>query len=426
MNNSTSTRRSWRSPRLLALGLPAALLGQCAPTQCAPAPAPVTYTVTKVVDGDTVDVAGTDGSHPRIRLIGIDTPETGSCEAAKATSALSGLVAGKTVALTSGARDNADRYGRLLRYVDAGGADAGKRLIDSGLAIARYDGRDGYGEHPRQAAYVQRRRRVAGVRLLSRASSRRQRQRLLRQLRRRAGGGQGSAPPWATRLRDAAARPRRRRRRLRVGVARTRRQGRCHAGAMPGSDPKTDLHHYLRVAREALLWKLDGLSDYDVRRPLVPTGTNLLGLVKHVASVEAGYFGDTFGRPLPEQLPWTEDGAEPNADMWATADESRDDVVGLYRRVSAHSDVTIETLDLDAIGHVPWWGDQGEVTLHAILVHMLAETNRHAGHADIVRELVDGAAGLRDGNDNMPAGDAAWWDDYRDRLERVAREAGER
>src|SRR3984893_15276921 len=93
---------------------------------------------------------------------------------------------------------------------------------------------------------------------------------------------------------------------------------------MTGSDPKADLRRYLQVGRDALLWKLDGLSDYDIRRPVTPTGTNLLGLIKHVASVELGYLGDTFGRPSGEPLPWLADGAEPNADMWATADESRD------------------------------------------------------------------------------------------------------
>jgi uncharacterized damage-inducible protein DinB len=194
---------------------------------------------------------------------------------------------------------------------------------------------------------------------------------------------------------------------------------------MTGSDPKADLRHYLQTGREALLWKLEGLSEYDVRRPLVPTGTNLLGLVKHVASVESGYFGGTFGRPFDEPLPWIADGAEPNADMWATAEESRERIVGLYHRVWAHSDATIDALALDAIGRVPWWPpDRSEVTLHRILVHMIAETNRHAGHADIVRELIDGAIGLRQGNDNLPPVDQAWWDEYRSRLERVAREAG--
>ena len=149
---------------------------------------------------------------------------------------------------------------------------------------------------------------------------------------------------------------------------------------MPETNPKADLHRYLQAARAALLWKLDGLSEYDIRRPMVPSGTNLLGLVKHLAAVEQGYFGATFDRPFPEQLPWFEDGAEPNADMWATADESRAEIIGLYERACAHSDATIEALDLDTLGHVPWWpADRSETPLHRILVHMIAETNRHVG-----------------------------------------------
>ncbi len=195
---------------------------------------------------------------------------------------------------------------------------------------------------------------------------------------------------------------------------------------MAGPDPKADLRRYLQLAREALLWKVDGLSEYDVRRSMVATGTNLLGLVKHLASIELGYFGAVFGRPTKEPLPWFEDDAEPNADMWATAEESRNWVVGLYHRAWAHADATIDTLPLDAVGHVPWWpDDRSVVTLHRLLIHVIAETNRHAGHADLVRELVDGAVGHRADNDNMAPGDGAWWDDYRNRLERVAREAGQ-
>ena len=193
---------------------------------------------------------------------------------------------------------------------------------------------------------------------------------------------------------------------------------------MTASDQKADLRRYLQLARDALLWKLEGLSEYDVRRPMVPTGTNLLGLVKHVAGVEVGYLGDTFGRPFPQRLPWAEEDAEPNADAWATADESRDDIVGLYRRVWAHSDATIDALDLDATGRVPWWPpEHSEVTLHRVLVHLLAETDRHAGHADIVRELIDGAAGLRPGNDNLWL-ERERWQAHRERLEAVARQAG--
>jgi uncharacterized damage-inducible protein DinB len=193
---------------------------------------------------------------------------------------------------------------------------------------------------------------------------------------------------------------------------------------MIGPDPKADLQRYLQIARDALLWKLDGLSEYDVRRPMTPTGTNLLGVVKHVASVEFGYFGETFGRPHGEPLPWFEEDAEPNADMWATAEESREQIVGLYHRAWAHSDATIEALPLDATGHVQWWPpERREVTLHRILLHVIAETNRHAGHLDIVRELIDGAAGLRADHDNLAPGDQAWWESYRNRLEETARQA---
>ncbi|BCJ75292.1 hypothetical protein CS0771_48360 [Catellatospora sp. IY07-71] len=189
------------------------------------------------------------------------------------------------------------------------------------------------------------------------------------------------------------------------------------------TSPKADLQRYLQQGREALLWKLDGLSEYDVRRPLVPTGTNLLGVVKHVASVEAGYFGDTFGRPFPEPLPWFAPDAEDNADMWATAEQSREDVVGLYRRVWAHSDATIDALELDSPGRVPWWNPEtNTVTLHRILVHMIAETHRHAGHADLVRELIDGAVGMRADATNIPGVDPDWAA-LRDRIEQAARDA---
>ncbi|MEV6684355.1 DinB family protein [Streptomyces sp. NPDC051130] len=193
---------------------------------------------------------------------------------------------------------------------------------------------------------------------------------------------------------------------------------------MTASDPKADLHFSLQSARDALLWKLEGLSEYDIRRPLTPTGTNLLGLVKHVAGVELGYLGDTFGRPSGELLPWLDDGAGTNADMWATADESREYIVELYRRAWAHSDATIGALALDATGRVPWWpDDRGEVTLHHAVVRVIADTHRHAGHADILRELIDGAVGVNMGNDSMPPGDPAWWEDHRSRLERAAQEA---
>ena len=183
---------------------------------------------------------------------------------------------------------------------------------------------------------------------------------------------------------------------------------------------------YLQRGRDAMLWKLEGLSEYDVRRPLVPSGTNLLGLIKHLVNVEAEYFGACFGRPFDEKLAWAANMDVPNIDMWATADESRDYIVGLYRKAMAHADRTIAELDLEAEGSVPWWPEERRrTTLHRILVHVAVETHRHAGHADIVRELIDGAAGAHPAYSNLPPDvDKAWWDDYRANLERVAREAG--
>ena len=199
--------------------------------------------------------------------------------------------------------------------------------------------------------------------------------------------------------------------------------GRVGTVSEPGA--KADLQRYLHQGREALLWKLEGLSEYDVRRPLTPTGTNLLGLVKHLAYVEMGYFGATFGRPVDEPQPWLDEDGEDNADMWATAAESREEILSLYRRARAHADATIEALPLDAVGRVSWWHpDRRELTLHRALVHVTAETHRHAGHADIVRELIDGAVGMREDNDNLPAADPAWWAGYRERVEQAAREAG--
>ncbi|MFG1947108.1 DinB family protein [Nonomuraea sp. NPDC048826] len=194
---------------------------------------------------------------------------------------------------------------------------------------------------------------------------------------------------------------------------------------------KDVLRDYLREAREALVWKLDGLTEYDARRPLTPTATNLLGLVKHVAATELLYLGHVFGRRLPEPLPWLEaalaDDAEPNSDLWATPEETREDIVGSYRRVWANSDATIEALDLGHPCEIPWWRPESRrTTLHRLVVHMIAETHRHAGHADIVRELVDGSAGLRAGNANLPPGDGAWWAAHHARVEEAARRAGHR
>jgi uncharacterized damage-inducible protein DinB len=182
---------------------------------------------------------------------------------------------------------------------------------------------------------------------------------------------------------------------------------------------KDVLLDYLQTIRESVLWKLDGASDYDVRRPLTPTGTNLLGVVKHLAYVELGYFVSSFGRDLPVATPFDDPDADPHDDLVATADESRDDIVALYRLAWAESARTFDGRDLDAPGEVPWWPpERRRVTLGRLLVHMVAETNRHAGQMDILREGVDGAVGLRADNSNVP--DDYDWDRHLARVQETA------
>jgi uncharacterized damage-inducible protein DinB len=188
--------------------------------------------------------------------------------------------------------------------------------------------------------------------------------------------------------------------------------------------PIETLVDYLQKLHDSVLWKLDGLSEYDARRPLTPTGTNVLGVIKHLAYVEAGYFGATFGRPFPEPTyPEDLDAMDHNDDLWVTAEESREDIVGLYQRVWAHAQETIAAGDLDTVGHVPWWPEErNEVTLHQILVHMAVETARHAGQIDIVRELIDESVGMRADATNMPEDDYDW-PAYVAKVEAAAREA---
>ncbi|MCU1659211.1 MAG: hypothetical protein JWO57_3867 [Pseudonocardiales bacterium] len=188
-------------------------------------------------------------------------------------------------------------------------------------------------------------------------------------------------------------------------------------------DEKATLHRYLRARRADLLAKLDGLDEYDVRRPMTPTGTNLLGLVKHVASVELGYLGEVFGRPSGRDQPWLAADSEPDADMWATPAETREDIVSLHRFSAEHSDATIEALPIDAVGEVPWWPpERREVTLHQILVHMCVETAQHAGHADILRELIDGSVGKGPDDPNVTKRSAQQWVEYRARVEEAAQQ----
>jgi uncharacterized damage-inducible protein DinB len=150
---------------------------------------------------------------------------------------------------------------------------------------------------------------------------------------------------------------------------------------------KENLHFSLDRHRDVVLWKLDGLGDEQLRRPMTPSGTNLLGLVKHLAAVEYGWFCLTFGRAA-EPLPFDDD--DENADLRVEPQETTADIVAFYGRARAAADKVIDELPLDSLG-TAWHGET--VSLRWVLIHMIEETARHAGHLDIVRELIDGATG---------------------------------
>ena len=185
---------------------------------------------------------------------------------------------------------------------------------------------------------------------------------------------------------------------------------------------KDYLHSDLREMRATMIWKLEGLSEYDARRPLTATGTNLLGMIKHLSVAESWYFGEVFGRPFPGHWPRWDDPAGHLDQMWAAAGESRAWIVDRYRRAWDHSDATISALAIDAPGHVPWW-PRPDVKLFNILVHMVTETSRHAGQADILREQLDGAVGFDADSADRHGRDVAFWEAHRTKVEEAARAA---
>jgi uncharacterized damage-inducible protein DinB len=169
------------------------------------------------------------------------------------------------------------------------------------------------------------------------------------------------------------------------------------------ADLKTELHESLRAARATNLEKAAGLSEYDLRRPLTRSGTNVLGVLKHLGGMEYGYLGEAFGRGLPREIPGDEDllGA---ADLWARPDESAAYILDWYQQACTNADETIALHDLDSPGWVAHF-DEGHrtTTLATMMIRVFNEQCRHGGHLDIVRELVDGVGDPRDASTDHTA-----------------------
>lgn len=177
-------------------------------------------------------------------------------------------------------------------------------------------------------------------------------------------------------------------------------------------DEKAQLLAHLDEVQRSLLWKVEGLSDADLRRPMTGTGTNLIGIVKHLSGLTYGYLVSAFGRER-EMFPW-EDDEELwyGLDMWATPDESTDEIIAAYRRACAAAARTVEELELDAPGT---HHSGASVTLRSMILTVLLDTTRHAGHADVVREMLDGRVGSREG-DPMSPDDEEYLRMYRARI----------
>jgi uncharacterized damage-inducible protein DinB len=150
---------------------------------------------------------------------------------------------------------------------------------------------------------------------------------------------------------------------------------------------KESLFVSLNRHRDVILWKLEGLDEEQVRRSMTPSGTSLLGLVKHLAAVEYGWFCETFGRET-EPMPFDEE--DETADLRAEPDETTAEIVAFYGRARAAADHVINDVAVEDVG-TAWFGDT--VSMRWVLIHMIEETARHAGHMDIVRELIDGTTG---------------------------------
>ncbi|KWR71079.1 hypothetical protein RN04_10200 [Arthrobacter sp. W1] len=191
--------------------------------------------------------------------------------------------------------------------------------------------------------------------------------------------------------------------------------------AIDKSGQGAQLREYLNDAREAILWKCEGLSDAQARTPLTATGTHVMGLLLHLAVTEAGYFIECLGQKIENPLIrdiMADDDAQ--ADFRPPSNMTLADAMNLYREATSAADEVLDHSELNSPAIVPWWGTHRHTTVERLLTHMIAESHRHAGHMDIVREQLDGFVGLRPAAPNIPDLTPAQWDEERLRLRGIA------
>lgn len=184
---------------------------------------------------------------------------------------------------------------------------------------------------------------------------------------------------------------------------------------------KARLRDYLDQSRTAALWKTENLSESGLRLPLVPSGSSILGIINHLAFTEFGYFSYCLKRPVTNQraldLFKLDD---PLGDFVVEKEVSSAEVREFYQQAISASNAGIDELELTAPAFVPWWGEHAATTLEHLLIHMCSETARHAGHLDLLRELLDGSIGFTRGNTNLPDLSPTEWKEHYERLKGIA------
>jgi uncharacterized damage-inducible protein DinB len=149
------------------------------------------------------------------------------------------------------------------------------------------------------------------------------------------------------------------------------------------------LEAFLDFHRQVLVSKVDGISENEARRRRVPSKTTLAGLIKHMIGVERGWFQEVLAGRNPEDIDPNVGGGEESWDL--AENETVLSLIKEYEQTCEQSRQTAARFALDDAVPEP---DMGQVSLRWIYVHMIEETARHVGHADILREQTDGAAGI--------------------------------
>ncbi|WP_186313492.1 DinB family protein [Paenarthrobacter nicotinovorans] len=186
-------------------------------------------------------------------------------------------------------------------------------------------------------------------------------------------------------------------------------------------DRGAQLREYLNDAREAILWKCEGLSDAQARTPLTPTGTHVMGLLLHLAVTESQYFISCLGREIENAvIRHVIEAEDAQADFLPPPGMTLEDAVRIYRQTIVAVDAVLDEVELNSPAVVEWWIKHRHTTVERLLVHMIAESHRHAGHLDIVREQLDGFVGLRPSAPNIPDLTPDQWEEQNLRLKELA------